>query len=144
MPNIENPKRRLDLEDREQAESEIKRYLELECPDYLGSKFVSLEFVHDVVIKLFEGEERSRVLVYNVKLQDTSEAFGTIGGILYPHNPPYINVFPKSKVKDADTAASMHLYWEAKNRYGNTSLFSKKENLEELAEMLEIPKELRF
>lgn len=133
----------LNLEDREQAEKEIREYLELECPDYLGSKPAYVELVHDVAIKLFEGEERSRVLVYDVKLQDKSEAFGTIGGILYPHHPPYSNVFPKAQVKDVDTAASMHLYWEAHNRYGNTSLFSKKENLEELAEMLEIPKELR-
>ena len=133
----------LDLENREQAENEIKRYLELECPHYLGSKVASVELVKDTAIKLFEGEKRSRVLVYDVKLQDTSEAFGTIGGILYPDNPPYSNVFPKSEVKDADTAASIHLYWEAINRYGNTSFFSKKENLEELAEMLELPKELR-
>ena len=136
-------KKVLDLENREEAEKEMRSYLKLECPHYLGSKPASVELVHDVAIKLFEGEERRRVLVYDVKLQDKSEAFGTIGGILYPHQPPYSNVFPKTQVKDTNTAASMHLYWEARNRFGNTSLFSKKENLEEFAEILEIPKELR-
>ncbi len=135
-------KRVLDLENKGQAKKEMRRYLELECPDYLGSKPSSVELVKDVKIKLFDGKD-GRVLVYNVRLQNQQEAFGTIGGMLYPDHIPYSNVFPKTRISDADTAAKMHLYWEAQNRYGKTIFFSKKENLGELAEMLEIPKELR-
>lgn len=133
----------LDLDDREKTEKEMKNYLEMECPHYFDSGFASLKLVNDIAIKLFEGEERSRVLVYNVKLKDSLEAFGTIGGILYPVNPPYSNVFSKTNIKNANIAASMHLYSEAKIRYGCTSVFQNLKNLEELAEMLEIPKELR-
>jgi rRNA processing protein Gar1 len=132
----------LNLDNREETEKEMRNYLELECPHYLGSKPDSIELVQDVSIKLFEGTKRSRVLVYDVKLQNNSEAFGTLGGILYPLHSPYLNVFPKEKIKEANIAASMHLYFEASNRYKN-GFFGKKENLDELAEMLEIPQELR-
>ncbi len=140
---MEKKQKVLDLDDREESEKSMREYLELECPHYLGTKLVSLELVDDITIKLFEEGDRSRVLVYNVKLNNDSEAFGTLGGILYPAHPPYSNVFPKEKVKNPDIAASMHLYFEAINRYGHASLFNTKEKLEELVDMLEIPRELR-
>ena len=140
---MENKQKVLDLNKQKEVLKEMYNYLDLECLDYLGSKPVFVKLASDFRIRLFEGEERSRVLVYDVKLENGSEAFGTIGSIAYPHLPPYSNVFPKPEIKDADIAARMHFYLEAINRYGNTSVFSKKESLEQLAEMLEIPMELR-
>lgn len=132
----------LDLNNKEQAEKEIQRYLKLECPHYLGGNLVSVKLVKDLFLTLFEGNE-SRVLVYDVRLDNNSDVFGTIGGLLYPHHPPYSNVFSKERAKDSEVAGKMHFYWEAVNRYGNTSVFGNKDNLKQLAEMLEIPKELR-
>ena len=130
----------LDLDNEKQAEKEMLRYLKLECPHYLGGKPISIELVRNLAFIVLEGWE-SRVLVYDVKLDNNSEAFGTIGGLLYPEHPLYNNVFSKEKVKDSEVAGRMHLYWEAINRYGNT--LGNKDNLESLAEMLEIPRELR-
>ena len=134
----------LDLDDKEEAKRKMEEYLIWECPRYLDSKLASVELIHDISINLFEGKEKSRVLVYDVKLQNRTEAFGTIGGILYPHHPPYSNLFKKTKVKDANTAASMHLYLEAVIRYGQTSTFKNPEDLRGLVELLKIPKGLRY
>jgi len=132
----------LDLDNREEVERAMREYLKLECPDIFGSEFSSIELVKDIAIGLFAGQERSRVLVYDVGLQNNSEVFGTVGGILYPHHPPSTNVFPKTQIKDADMAANAHLYFEAMYRYGHSSLFGGRDGLEQLAEMLEIPEEL--
>ncbi|MBI2452419.1 hypothetical protein HYV50_05080 [Candidatus Pacearchaeota archaeon] len=131
----------LDLDNRQEAEKAMRNYLELEAPHYFGVKLVSLELVKDVAIRLFEGQDAGRVLVYGAQLEKNTEAFGTLGGMLYPLDAPYSNVFLNADVKDADTAAGMHFYWEAINRY--PKFFSDKKNLEQLAENLKIPPELR-
>ncbi len=134
----------LTIDDKEEAKRKIKEYLKWECPRYLDSKLSSVELIHDISINLFEGKEKSRVLVYDVKLQNRTEAFGTIGGILYPHHPPYSNLFPKTRVGDANTAASMHLYLEAVIRYGHTNAFKNPKDLRGLVELLKIPNGLRY
>lgn len=69
----------LNLNNREQAEKEMQRYLRLECPHYLGGNPASVELVKDLAFTLFEGNE-SRVLVYDVRLDNKTEAFGTMRG----------------------------------------------------------------
>lgn len=130
----------LNLDNRKQAKKEIMAYLEIECPHYLGGKPISAELVKDSSVEFIEGQ-KSRVLVYDVRLDNQSEAFGTIGGILYNLQQPSCNLFPKSKVDNANLAAGMHLYLEAKMRF--PKFFGKGKNLEKLAIGLEIPNNLR-
>jgi hypothetical protein len=143
MENI-TPSNSNELDDRKAVEKDLENYLRLECPYYLGSEFSSMSFSGDVRIPLFEGEEPSRVLIYDVKLANSSEAFATIGGIAYSHDVSYSNVFPRDeKIKDADIAARMHLYHEAAQRYGHTSLFNTEKKLRRFADMLGLPEGLR-
>jgi len=130
----------LNLDNREQAEKEMRTYLKRECPHYLGATPNSIRAVADTSMELIEGQ-KSRVLVYDVKLTNEIEAFGTIGGILYGIQPPSCNVFPKSEIKKANLAVGMHLYIEAKMRF--PKFFSKNGHLEQLAMLLEIPENLR-
>lgn len=132
----------LDLEDAEAAEKQMRKYLEDETPGYLGAKPVSLDLVLKAAWNIIDLEKKSVALVYDVKLDNGSEAFGTIGGLLYPDHPPYANVFPKSDVSNEELAARMHFYHEAGLRYQGPGGFDKA-SLEGLAESLEIPENLR-
>ncbi len=130
----------LNLDDGEQVEKTLTNYLKLECPHYLKGNFISMRGICDYVFKeIIEGQD-CRVLVYNVEL-DNQEAFGTIGGIMYPIHPPSCNVFPKLDVGDSKMAARLHLYWEGVNRYES---FKKQEGgLKRLADTLSIPQKFR-
>ena len=131
----------LNLDKQKEVEKTLEEYLKLECPSYIGKKFISMKQIADYTFEIFQDLE-SRVLVYDVDLEEQTKAFGTIGGMLYPKNPPYSNVFANDKrIPDAVTAAKMHLYWEGINRYPN--FFKKEENLDRLADSIDLPKELR-
>lgn len=118
----------------------LRDYLIRECPHYLRAEFKSMEYIGDFEFNIFE-DFKSRVSVYNVKLSNGKEAFGTIGGII--PDKPYSNVILKPDISDPEKAAKYHLYWEGINRYRR--VFEKeKGGLELLADILDIPKKMRL
>ncbi len=122
----------------------LKDYLIRECPHYLKAEFKSMEYIGDFEFKIFE-KIKSKVSVYNVKLGNGKEAFGTIGGIV--PNRPYSNVIPKPDISDPKSAAKYHLYWEGVNRYRKVfekGEFKEQGGLEFLADILDIPQKMRL
>lgn len=135
--------REISEEESDRIEEEVRSYLELECPEHLGSRMRSFESTGYAKVPIFEAFD-SLVWLFDVRLENGENAMATYGGILYgisPNHPPLVNVFPRSQLADEYAAAERHLYWEGKNRF--ETFKNAPGGIEELAKVLHIPEEFR-
>ena len=119
----------------------MEAYLRLECPHYFGAPLVSMQHSGIYKVQLFD-DGPCRVSVWEAKLDNYPSAYGVTGTSLIDTQMPISNVYHTEEVRNSpEIAARAHILVESQF-FGNE--FWKEYTLEQIAEILEVPQEVRI